>query len=198
MIYLVVGFIGAFLMFCGDMLLYYDPNDFNYRAGDSTETKMNAIKEVMGKVSPKRLFAGGFIGPDAAFLFSCLGIIAGGAYHSHCAYLGLLAKDKYKEALNTVMQYGAYQRGARECVGFFLVHGVYDVRRLSGNDRVCGRTFDRDRYRADRSAGVGGFVHAASGRGGRATDKTARQSECDRRDNVLGNAILNVILGRGA
>ena len=26
----------------------------------------------------------------AAFLLSCLGIIAGGAYHSHCAYLGLL------------------------------------------------------------------------------------------------------------
>ncbi len=66
MIYLVVGFIGAFLMFCGDMLLYYDPDDFNYKAGDSTETKMNAIKEVMGKVSPKRLFAGGFIGPVAA------------------------------------------------------------------------------------------------------------------------------------
>ena len=27
------------------------------------------------------------------FLLSCLGIIAGGAYHSHCAYLGLLGAD---------------------------------------------------------------------------------------------------------
>ena len=33
MIYLVVGLIGAILMFSGDMLLYYDPNDFNYKAG---------------------------------------------------------------------------------------------------------------------------------------------------------------------
>lgn len=152
MIYLVVGFIGSFLMFCGDMLLYYDPNDFNYKAGDSIETKMNAIKEVMGKVSPKRLFAGGFIGPVAAFLYcvgfyhiivisnenvkgvaiaafllSCLGIIAGGAYHSHCAYLGLLAKDKYKEALNTVMQY--FQKMIlvvyiAEGIGFVLLAGI--------------------------------------------------------------------------
>ncbi len=171
MIYLVVGFIGAVAAFL------YCVGFYHIIVISNENVKGVAI---------------------AAFLFSCLGIIAGGAYHSHCAYLVLLAKDKYKEALNTVMQYGAYQRGARECVGLFLVHGVYDVRRLSGNDRVCGRTFDRDRYRADRSAGVGGFVHAASGRGGRATDKTARQSECDRRDNVLGNAILNVILGRGA
>ena len=139
-------------MFCGDMLLYYDPNDFNYKAGDSIETKMNAIKEVMGKVSPKRLFAGGFIGPVAAFLYcvgfyhiivisnenvkgvaiaafllSCLGIIAGGAYHSHCAYLGLLAKDKYKEALNTVMQY--FQKMIlvvyiAEGIGFVLLAGI--------------------------------------------------------------------------
>ncbi len=72
MIYLVVGFIGALLMFCGDMLLYYDPNDFNYKAGDNSETKINAIIEVMGKVSPKRLYAGGFIGPVAAFLY-CVG-----------------------------------------------------------------------------------------------------------------------------
>lgn len=152
MIYLVVGFIGALLMFCGDMLLYYDPNDFNYKAGDNSETKINAIIEVMGKVSPKRLYAGGFIGPVAAFLYcvgfyhivfisnenvkgiaiaafllSCLGIIAGGAYHSHCAYLGLLAKDKYREARNTVMRY--FQKMIlvvyiAEGIGFVLLAGI--------------------------------------------------------------------------
>lgn len=152
MIYLVVGFIGALLMFCGDMLLYYDPNDFNYKAGDNSETKINAIIEVMGKVSPKRLYAGGFIGPVAAFLYcvgfyhiifisnenvkgvaiaafllSCLGIIAGGAYHSHCAYLGLLAKDKYREARNIVMRY--FQKMIlvvyiAEGIGFLLLAGI--------------------------------------------------------------------------
>lgn len=152
MIYLVVGFIGALLMFCGDMLLYYDPNDFNYKAGDNSETKINAIIEVMGKVSPKRLYAGGFIGPVAAFLYcvgfyhiifisdenvkgvaiaafllSCLGIIAGGAYHSHCTYLGLLAKDKYREARNIVMRY--FQKMIlvvyiAEGIGFLLLAGI--------------------------------------------------------------------------
>ncbi len=61
MIYLVVGFIGAFLMFCGDMLLYYDPHDFNYEPGDSFEVKMKAILEIMVRVSPKRLMAGGLL-----------------------------------------------------------------------------------------------------------------------------------------
>ena len=41
----------------------------------------------------------------AAFLLSCFGIITGGAYHSHCAYLGLLGDEKNRKALNTVMKY---------------------------------------------------------------------------------------------
>lgn len=165
MIYLVVGFIGALLMFCGDMLLYYDPNDFNYKAGDNSETKINAIIEVMGKVSPKRLYAGGFIGPVAAFLYcvgfyhiifisnenvkgvaiaafllSCLGIIAGGAYHSHCAYLGLLAKDKYREARNIVMRY--FQKMIlviyiAEGFGFVLLAGII----VTGNSILPRWTF---------------------------------------------------------
>lgn len=134
MIYLVVGFIGAFLMFCGDMLLYYDPHDFNYEPGDSFEVKMKAILEIMVRVSPKRLMAGGLLGPIAAFLYCigfyhivvisnenvkivamiaflllCLGIIAGGAYHSHCAYLGLLPRflteDKINELKSVFMDY---------------------------------------------------------------------------------------------
>ena len=41
----------------------------------------------------------------AAFLLSSFGIITGGAYHSHCAYLGLLGDDKYRSALNIVAKY---------------------------------------------------------------------------------------------
>lgn len=118
----------------------------------SKGTSPRKAMEVMGKVSPKRLLAGGFIGPVAAFLycvgfyhiifisnenvkgvaiaaflFSCLGIIAGGAYHSHCAYLGLLAKDKYKDARNIVMQY--FQKMIlivyiAEGIGFVLLAGI--------------------------------------------------------------------------
>ncbi len=39
------------------------------------------------------------------FLLSCLGIIAGGAYHSHCAYPGLLGQDEHKEELDIVLSY---------------------------------------------------------------------------------------------
>jgi hypothetical protein len=37
-----------------------------------------------------------------AFLFSCFGIITGGAYHNDCAYLGLLGEDRFKDALKVV------------------------------------------------------------------------------------------------
>lgn len=30
MLYVIVGLIGAMLMFCGDMTLYYTPEDFDY------------------------------------------------------------------------------------------------------------------------------------------------------------------------
>jgi Na+-driven multidrug efflux pump len=41
----------------------------------------------------------------AAFLLSCFGMIAGGAYHSHCAYLGLLGDDRFRDALAVVETY---------------------------------------------------------------------------------------------
>ena len=125
-----VGLAGALLMFCGDMLLYYTPEDFGYGPKSSKEEKINAIIDVMKRLPAKRVMAGGMIGPVAAFLYcvgfyhivlmtneqsytlafsafllSCLGIITGGAYHSHCAYLGLLGNDKNREALNAVMKY---------------------------------------------------------------------------------------------
>lgn len=62
MIYiLIIGFVGALLMFCGDMLLYYDPNDFTYKASDRSEEKMKAIIEVMKKNPAWRVMLGGMV-----------------------------------------------------------------------------------------------------------------------------------------
>ena len=60
----------------------------------------------------------------AAFLLSCFGIITGGAYHSHCVYLGLLGDDRKRDALNIVMKY--FQKMplilyAGEGIGFLLL-----------------------------------------------------------------------------
>ena len=121
---LIVGLAGALLMFAGDMTLYYDKNDFK---NDGT---LNPIINIMRKLPPKRVMIGGWIGPVAAFLYcigfyhmvlitdeslykiafaafllSCLGIIAGGAYHSHCAYLGLLGADEQRKDLDIVTGY---------------------------------------------------------------------------------------------
>ena len=121
---ITVGIIGALLMFCGDMTLYFDKNDY---VQDGT---INPIIDIMKKLPPKRVMLGGLIGPVAAFLYcigfyhivmitdesfhnaafaafllSCFGIIAGGAYHSHCAYLGLLGADEHRESLDIAIKY---------------------------------------------------------------------------------------------
>jgi hypothetical protein len=131
MIYVVIlGLAGALLMFAGDMLLYYTPEDFAYDSKSSSAEKIQAIVDVMKTLHAKRVMAGGMIGPVsaflqcvgfyhivlmtdermkslamAAFLLSCFGMIAGGAYHSHCAYLGLLGDDRFREALAVVETY---------------------------------------------------------------------------------------------
>jgi len=121
---LIAGLLGAFLMFCGDMLLYYDKNDYEQNG------TLDPIISIMKTLPKKRVMLGGLIGPVAAFLYcigfyhivlitkescyslavaafllSCLGIIAGGAYHSHCAYLGLLGDDEQKKDLDIVLGY---------------------------------------------------------------------------------------------
>lgn len=144
-----IGLAGALLMFAGDMLLYYTPEDFNYGLKSSAEEKMKAIIDVMKRLPAKRVMAGGMIGPIAAFLYcvgfyhivlitrdqshtlamasfllSCLGIITGGAYHSHCAYLGLLGNEKNQDALVKVITYFqklAYILYAGEGIGFLLL-----------------------------------------------------------------------------
>ena len=102
MLILVIGLIGAVLMFCGDMILYFDKRDY-----EQTGT-FEPIIGIMKALPKKRVMLGGFIGPVAAFLYcigfyhivlitdesvyvlsftafllNCFGIIAGGAYHSH-------------------------------------------------------------------------------------------------------------------
>ena len=144
-----IGLAGALLMFAGDMLLYYTPKDFSYSPKSSAEEKINAIIDVMKHLPAKRVMAGGMIGPVAAFLYcvgfyhivlmtnaqsralamaafllSCFGIIAGGAYHSHCAYLGLLGNDKNRDTLDVVAKY--FQKlplilYAGEGIGFLLL-----------------------------------------------------------------------------
>ena len=143
------GLAGALLMFAGDMLLYYTPEDFAYGPKSSAEEKLNSIIDVMKSLPEKRVMAGGMIGPVAAFLYcvgffhivlmtngqahtlafvsfllSCFGIITGGAYHSHCAYLGLLGDGKNRAALHIVMKY--FQKlplllYAGEGIGFLLL-----------------------------------------------------------------------------
>lgn len=150
MIYVViVGLAGALLMFTGDMLLYYTPEDFAYDSKSASAEKIQAIVDVMKELPAKRVMAGGMIGPVsaflscvgfyhmvlmtdesmktlavAAFLFSCFGIITGGAYHSHCAYLGLLGEDRFRDALKVVENY--FQKlplifYAGEGIGFLLL-----------------------------------------------------------------------------
>ncbi len=100
-----IGLLGSFLMFLGDMTLYYDPNDY-----DSKDT-INNIVGTMKNVSIKRLYIGGLLGPICAFIYcigfyhivlgmqenylnigwsvfliNVFGMILGGAYHMQCAY----------------------------------------------------------------------------------------------------------------
>lgn len=144
-----IGLAGALLMFAGDMLLYYTPEDFACGPKSSAEERINAIIDVMKELPAGRVMAGGIIGPIAAFLYcigfyhivlmtneqtytlamaafllSCFGIIIGGAYHSHCAYLGLLGDDGGRNALNAAMKY--FQKMplilyAGEGIGFLLL-----------------------------------------------------------------------------
>ncbi len=121
---MIVGFLGALMMFCGDMTLYFDKNDY-----ENNDT-LDPIIDIMKRLPKIRVMIGGWIGPVAAFLYcigfyhivlitnpsyyafafaafllSCMGIIAGGAYHSHCAYLGLLGQDEQRKDLEIVLKY---------------------------------------------------------------------------------------------
>lgn len=125
---ILIGLLGSFLMFLGDMTLYYDPNDY-----DSKDT-MNNIIGIMKNVSIKRLYIGGLLGPICAFIYcigflhivlaieekylnlgwfvfliNVFGMILGGAYHIQCAYLGLLSRYENKGVFDEFLKFLKFQ-----------------------------------------------------------------------------------------
>ena len=125
---ILIGLLGSFLMFLGDMILYYDPNDY-----DGKDT-INNIIGIMKNVSIKRLYIGGLLGPICAFIYcigfyhivlgidekflnfgwfvfllNVLGMILGGTYHIQCAYLGLLSRYENKEAFDEFLRFLKFQ-----------------------------------------------------------------------------------------
>ena len=123
---ILIGLLGSFLMFLGDMTLYYDPDDY-----DGKDT-INSIAGIMKNASIKRLYIGGLLGPIGAFIYSIgfyhivlasqekylnlawfvflmntFGIILGGAYHIQCAYLGLLSRYENKGAFDEFLKFQA-------------------------------------------------------------------------------------------
>lgn len=122
--FLASGLIGAIMMFIGDMTLYYSKDDF------VSSGTLDPIIDIMKKISRKRLYIGGVLGPVAAFFYcagyyhlvlivedkfltagwilflvNSLGIICGGAYHSHCANLGLIGRHENKETMDEVIRF---------------------------------------------------------------------------------------------
>ena len=125
---ILIGLLGSFLMFLGDMILYYDPNDY-----DGKDT-INNIIGIMKNVSIKRLYIGGLLGPICAFIYcigfyhivlatqekylnlawfvfliNIFGMILGGTYHIQCAYLGLLSRHENKGALDEFLKFLKFQ-----------------------------------------------------------------------------------------
>ncbi len=121
---ILIGLLGSFLMFLGDMTLYYDPNDY-----DGKDT-INSIIGIMKSVSIKRLYIGGILGPICAFIYcigffhivlsiqeeylnlawfvfliNIFGMILGGTYHIQCAYLGLLSRHENKGAFDEFLKF---------------------------------------------------------------------------------------------
>ena len=125
---ILIGLFGSFLMFLGDMTLYYDRNDY------SNKDTMGSIAGIMKNLSIKRLYLGGILGPIGAFIYcigfyhivlSCrenyltfgwiifliniFGMILGGAYHMQCAYLGLLSRYENNGAFDEFLKFLKFQ-----------------------------------------------------------------------------------------
>lgn len=125
---ILIGLLGSFLMFLGDMTLYYNRNDYDRK------DKINSIIGIMKKLGVKRLYLGGILGPICAFLYclafyhlvlgsqekyeglgliffmiNSLGAILGGAYHLQFAYLGLLSRHEGKEAFDEFLKFLKFQ-----------------------------------------------------------------------------------------
>lgn len=140
---MIIGLLGSFIMFIGDMALYYNKNDY---VADGT---LQPIIEIMKQESRFRLYIGGILGPLAAFLYcigyyhavlmtnqsasifgwlcflvNCAGIICGGAYHSHCANLGLISRHDDEACLEEVLLFLDAQKKVAfglQAIGFLIL-----------------------------------------------------------------------------
>lgn len=138
-----IGLVGALIMFSGDMLLYFTTEEYH---PDGTQ---RPLIHIMKKLPAWRLKIGGFVGPIASFLYCvgffhliylfeesykiiawiaffclCIGIIMGGAYHSHWPYIGLMAQAGDQKAVDIVLSFSKNLSIALylfEGVGFLLM-----------------------------------------------------------------------------
>ncbi len=143
---LIVGALAALLMFSGDMLLYFSTEDYH------SDGKFESIIAIMEKIPDWRLMLGGLLGPISAFfycigfyhitlvvvekyqtlafatmLLCSLGMIISGAYHSHCTYLGLIAKTGSRVEMEKVIKYIKILSGISFlflAIGLLLIGGI--------------------------------------------------------------------------
>ncbi len=117
----IIGIIASSLMYTGDMLLYFTTSPIqNFEA---------EIVQIMANIPQERLIIGGLLGPISAFLYIigfyhiylliklnnkiakvffgllCLGIIYGGAFHTHFTLLGLISEFNNAELLQVAEEY---------------------------------------------------------------------------------------------
>ncbi len=137
------GLVGAFLLFCGDMILYYNKDTIK------SDDWLSPLIDNMVKESRIRLYIGSLIGPLAAFLYSigfyhivlitkpehsllawisflinCLAIIYGGTYHSYFANLGLIFRHGSKACSDETLNFLNIQKNIAfglQGLGFFTM-----------------------------------------------------------------------------
>lgn len=125
---LLIGLIASFLMFIGDMVLYYSKDDYD------SKHKTESILSIMSKEKKGRLYIGGILGPLTSFLYAvsfyhivlvmnsdlqwlgillfllgACGITFGGAYHMETAVLGLLSRNHHEDDTSLLWKYMTIQ-----------------------------------------------------------------------------------------
>ena len=123
--YLIIGLIGSIIMFIGDMLYYYNKEDYD-------SNNINTLIDLMKKSGKKRIFIGSIIGPFASILYAygfysivlaikekyiffgeisfgllAIGIILAGFYHGNFLRLALV-RDNDKKTLKSLMKFLNY------------------------------------------------------------------------------------------
>ncbi|MDO4789678.1 MAG: hypothetical protein Q3998_01800 [Porphyromonas sp.] len=129
-----IGLLGSLIMFTGDMLLYFTTEPFN----DISKEFLPS----MGSVPPARMYAGGLVGPLAAFclmigfyhlylsvkvprktvaklmlLLLSVAIVMGGAYHALFPTFGVVARQGHPELVPLLFEYA-------KCLGLGLAISI--------------------------------------------------------------------------